>query len=620
MPVLGAATLELNADAAKLERDLGAAVQKATTLGTAIGAALYKGVEMGAAKLKEMVVSAVNLGEEISKGSTKLGVSAEQFSAIAVEAQLADVSVRSVSTAMRTLALNSTKAARDMDREVGQAFVAMGIEVETFGGNTQALFDAVVAKLNTYADSAEKTALGTKVLGRGYQDLKPLIEEHERLKKIAEEVGLVFSDDMARASERFNDNLKIAKLGSQAMGATIANVLLPTLERFSSFMAESAKNTERLDTVARVADAGLKLLAMGGALGAGVFKTLGDLVGSTAAQIEQALSGNFVGAIRIGIERVHNLGDNIAGTVDAIRKVWAEGAAKVQGEAVERGEQIAAPAFAAIKKVREAKAGIDKELQEYMRIFRLQEDDRQRGADDAAAVDRERMAMLDRANAIKDSLDPARAIQREIHEIQTLWKGGWFGNDDDTPQNKIEQLSLKLIELNTVVGNSTKDANTWARDLGLTFESAFESAVAGGKKFSDVLRGISADIAKLITRKTVTEPAGKAIEEMLKGADIGSMFSRLFGGARAAGGPVSSGMAYLVGERGPELFVPSQSGSIVPSGAGGGVSISPTYNIDARADRAAVIQAIEAGNRRLRADLESELAHGGAFRHAVGTA
>lgn len=50
---------------------------------------------------------------------------------------------------------------------------------------------------------------------------------------------------------------------------------------------------------------------------------------------------------------------------------------------------------------------------------------------------------------------------------------------------------------------------------------------------------------------------------------------------RANGGPVTGGMPYVVGERGPELFVPSSSGSIVPRipatiGAGGG---STTVNV-----------------------------------------
>jgi hypothetical protein len=41
-------------------------------------------------------------------------------------------------------------------------------------------------------------------------------------------------------------------------------------------------------------------------------------------------------------------------------------------------------------------------------------------------------------------------------------------------------------------------------------------------------------------------------------------------GARASGGPVSAGKSYLVGERGPEIFSPSSSGSIIPNHRAGG--------------------------------------------------
>jgi len=59
--------------------------------------------------------------------------------------------------------------------------------------------------------------------------------------------------------------------------------------------------------------------------------------------------------------------------------------------------------------------------------------------------------------------------------------------------------------------------------------------------------------------------------------------SSLFGapfGVRANGGPVSSGRPYLVGERGPEMFVPGAQGNIVPNNAmGGGANV--TVNVDA---------------------------------------
>nr|WP_314436892.1 phage tail tape measure C-terminal domain-containing protein [uncultured Brevundimonas sp.] len=47
-----------------------------------------------------------------------------------------------------------------------------------------------------------------------------------------------------------------------------------------------------------------------------------------------------------------------------------------------------------------------------------------------------------------------------------------------------------------------------------------------------------------------------------------------FGGARAEGGPVLGGGAYLVGERGPEVFRPATGGSVEPAGGGGGVTVN----------------------------------------------
>ena len=50
---------------------------------------------------------------------------------------------------------------------------------------------------------------------------------------------------------------------------------------------------------------------------------------------------------------------------------------------------------------------------------------------------------------------------------------------------------------------------------------------------------------------------------LITGAGSGHDFGKLPG--QAAGGPVSSGQAYVVGERGPELFIPNSSGNIVPN-------------------------------------------------------
>lgn len=54
---------------------------------------------------------------------------------------------------------------------------------------------------------------------------------------------------------------------------------------------------------------------------------------------------------------------------------------------------------------------------------------------------------------------------------------------------------------------------------------------------------------------------------------IGGALETAFGGGRANGGPVSAGTAYLVGERGPEIFTPGSSGGIIPNRSIGGGTV-----------------------------------------------
>lgn len=83
---------------------------------------------------------------------------------------------------------------------------------------------------------------------------------------------------------------------------------------------------------------------------------------------------------------------------------------------------------------------------------------------------------------------------------------------------------------------------------------------------------------------------------VLAGA-LGGVFGGIFGGGggisggagtagvyypapRAMGGQVNKNTPYMVGERGRELFVPNQSGSIVPNNQiGGGVTINQNINV-----------------------------------------
>lgn len=68
----------------------------------------------------------------------------------------------------------------------------------------------------------------------------------------------------------------------------------------------------------------------------------------------------------------------------------------------------------------------------------------------------------------------------------------------------------------------------------------------------------------------------------VKGGGLSDAVARavggLFGGSRADGGPVSGGAAYLVGERGPEVFRPAGAGVIEPVVNGAGVTVNVTVD------------------------------------------
>ena len=103
------------------------------------------------------------------------------------------------------------------------------------------------------------------------------------------------------------------------------------------------------------------------------------------------------------------------------------------------------------------------------------------------------------------------------------------------------------------------------RAVGSALERAFGDWITGTEMdWRRLYQGLIRDLATLALRSAVIQPlfgGGSGNQPGL----LGQLFGGLISGARADGGPVDAGRAYLVGERGPELFLPSIGGEIVPS-------------------------------------------------------
>ena len=91
------------------------------------------------------------------------------------------------------------------------------------------------------------------------------------------------------------------------------------------------------------------------------------------------------------------------------------------------------------------------------------------------------------------------------------------------------------------------------------------------------------------------------------GSEVRGLSSLAGSPGRATGGPVSPGRAYVVGERGPELFVPTASGAIATgSAAQRDVKISITVNAAAGATPALLERSARQVGRAVRAALREE--------------
>jgi hypothetical protein len=99
---------------------------------------------------------------------------------------------------------------------------------------------------------------------------------------------------------------------------------------------------------------------------------------------------------------------------------------------------------------------------------------------------------------------------------------------------------------------------------GRQIEASLSRALLSGKLgFDDLKRVALAAMAQIAqaSLRTLFNPSGQSMGGV--GPILTSGFSSLFGApGRAHGGPVAAGRGYLVGERGPELFVPSGAGRI----------------------------------------------------------
>jgi hypothetical protein len=225
------------------------------------------------------------------------------------------------------------------------------------------------------------------------------------------------------------------------------------------------------------------------------------------------------------------------------------------------------------------------------------------------------LSMRENIEAVRELDRQLMAVSTRIEELRTMPVAG----DEDAPE-RMEQITAALREqaelyekLDVVSGNiiaQEKERTRAAREAAKILSEGFEEAIFSGKKLSDVVKQLTLDLVRMAFRSMITKP----LANFFTGG-----FSKILGFANGGRPPV--GQPSIVGERGPELFIPSTAGTIIPNHQLGGGSGGSTYYIDARGADQTGLARLEAMIRQTQAAIvpmalgamQDARARGGAF-------
>jgi hypothetical protein len=534
--------------AEKRSREMAREIDKAFKM---VGAAV---LAAGAAFVA-MTKSIMDSADSMAKASRSIGISTESLSALQYAAELSGVSANELNQSL----LRLNKSAADGNK----AFDAMGISVRDAQGNlkaTDTLLKEVSDKFSSYADGAEKSALAQEIFGRsGAQMISLLNEGSEGLSRMeaeAQRLGIVISGDLAKNAEALNDNLSKIALAAKGAAIEIAGPLIRALADVTTRFLEASNAGRGFWASLGVAIDPLQ--------GVGSRSTIRDatkdienlqkrieLMAATGATMQNNPVFQMLN-LQLAQAKI-NLAD-----LEKIQRLMGPAAPK--GAAPMVGDQAAA------KKQREIAQKEAQLTADWLRGF---EDANLKRQTDIHNKRLQQMQQQMQAGvmvyeATRTPLELLNIQEARLNELLQEGAINW-----DTYGRAIMMVNDQYEEAT----KQTKEFSRLANDMGMTIATAFETAILTGKRLSDTLRDLANDILRLVMRQTVTEPFAAAISGSIND----------FLGFRANGGPVTGGGTYMVGERGPELFVPNTSGMIVPhealQGGGGGVTVQQTINV-----------------------------------------
>lgn len=552
---------------------------------------------VGVAGLAALTKNAIDAADAIIDMADRIGISTDALQELMYVASMSGLSVENLETGLRKL--NSTIA----DQAAGKKTVLgqLGIDAKDAAGNVRPLTDVMLDLADAFQKAGPQSAAGIRILTQalgeraGTAFAAALRDGSAGVRQMigdARQLGLVLENNLLRGAASANDALDRMKM---IVGTNLNRVLLqlaPLAERLAQVFADGAPHIERWANALTSFLFGVEALGTKGLKQeiesinqeiAALDKRIADrtrihqkipsqeleqraeLV-KRLLQAEQLLedqqrrdeatsrmppSGRVpTGMVERGADK-NKMAEFLDGLRQAAQLAGEEGEARAVLEAVLRAEAIAREQVAAGQR---ASAELTaKERDDIERYVRLQQE--------AVQIETERKKRQEEGKQLyEQTRTPAEQYAATLERLNQLLAENAISEDT---ANRARAQAKEAFERADEGAQQAKQASD---QLAMSFKSAFEEAVAGGKKIDDILAALIQDIIKMIVQLYILKPLMNSIasqfNQILGGG--GNWLGSLFGSSSSIFTSSAGGTDWIDGYLG---F--ANGGSFQVGGAGG---------------------------------------------------
>ena len=531
------------------------------------------GLTAGISMVKDMA----KMGEELSRLSASSGIAASTLSELQYAAEKSNVPFESLANAIGKMN-KSIGEAQSGSKTANGALAALGVSMEQLKKlSPEEQFVLLVGQLGKLKTESEMASVGADIFSKSVADIIPLAKQGAgSIKTMMEQgkaLGLTLSEIQISDLANVDDQIDEMSASWRTFSGTLAQYVVPALKTLNFYMTGGFDSADALNSqILRLRETRKNMAIM--------LKTAAD-PGNLKAQLAE--TDKQLAALELRQQKL--LGVGVGGMTPA-------GAAG--GDAP--GAEVAAAAAAAAAAEKLAKQAEAAQLASNNALDSSNQMREQWLKSTETDLQKAQRAMQDFENTLIDLVAGGDLTSEEA-------KFRWLAYLDEV----LPEVQVKMKKLGTATEQTSSLMTSIAEQAGRNMQDAFAQFL-----FDPFKGGLSGMLKGFITtvRQMIAQAASAAILKQFFGwmSNLGGGFGTigtalLAGMGKAIGGPVMNNRAYMVGERGPEMFVPSSGGSIVPNNKmGGGMTIAPVYNVDARGATADLVKALpsilEANTRR----------------------